>query len=131
MSVISAEQFINRSCQEVEIHGFQEGETITVLLKRTSLMSLASSGKIPNPLMSKVVQLFNGKDAAGNPQSASDMALKEMGDVGKIMDILCEACMVSPRYEEIKEYMTDDQRSDIFGWSQTGVVDLAPTDPQP
>lgn len=126
MSVISAEKFINKSCKEVEIPGFEKGETITVLLRRTSLMTLAASGKIPNGLMDKVTQLFSGKTPTGN--EAGEVALKEMDQIGKIMDIFCGACMVEPKYEEVKDFMTDDQKNAIFGWSQTGIVDLGPTD---
>lgn len=131
MAALNAEQFIQRGCIEIEIPGFVPGELLTILVRRASLTSLASSGKIPNVLMSKVMTLFEGKDEAGNKVGVGELATKEMDNVGKIMDIMCEACMIQPKYSEVRDYMTDDQKSVIFGWSQSGVTDLSPTDNEP
>ena len=125
MSPVSAEQFISQACSVEEIPGFKPGTTIQVMLKPVSLTTLAASGKIPNPLMAKVMELFN---ESGKQGSTENVLTKEMDSLGKIMDVMCGACMLQPAYNEVKDYMTDEQKMAIFGWSQTGVMDLGPTD---
>jgi hypothetical protein len=84
-------------------------------LKRASLLGLASKGKIPNQLMNIAQQLFT---QSINPSKTS---LKDITDV---VDIVVQECLVEPSFEEIKDYLTDEQRYAIFSYSQQGLKGL-------
>ena len=66
MAVTTLEQLKNYAGgSEVELPGFIAGEPLIVKLRRPSLMEMAQSGKIPNPLLSAVSELFQtGTSAA-------------------------------------------------------------------
>lgn len=98
---------------EVEITGWEEGVPFVCKLKRVSLFGLVSEGAIPNPLLTPVMALFDGKK-----EDVKNISAKEMAD---IMEIFCKHTLVEPKYEEVREYLTDIQRSEIFNYSQGGL----------
>ncbi len=107
---------------EVELSGFVDGENITVKLRRPSILGMAQSGKIPNPLLSAAAGLF--KD--GVSKSVQDGgSLKTTGDL--LMCIARDA-LVSPTMEQLEDAgiaLTDIQLVEIYNWTQTGVDAVA------
>lgn len=101
---------------EVEIDGWEPEVPFVCKLKRVSMMHLVSKGKIPNPLMPAVIALFNGKKDEVNKVDA-----KQMSD---IIDLFCKATLVEPTYEEVEEFLTDSQRTQIFNYAQGGLKRL-------
>lgn len=93
------------------------GETISVQLRRPSLMLLAAEGKIPNSLLAAVEELFEKGDK-------NTVSFKERAEIFRIVAI---ASLVSPSWEELQSAgvnLTDLQLLYIYNFSQTGVDTL-------
>lgn len=96
--------------------------TITVRLRRPSLLDMVKKGKIPNDLLEEANGLF-AKGAQGMALSNvhnSDM-MKNLCD---ILDVICEAAFVEPTYNDIKSagiVLTDEQLLAVFNYTQNGV----------
>lgn len=103
--------------KEIELPGFAAEETISVRLRRPSLMLLAAEGKIPNSLLASVEELFEKGDKNTVP-------FKERGEIFRIVAM---ASLVSPSWEELQSAgvnLTDLQLLYIYNFSQTGVDTL-------
>lgn len=112
--------------KKVKLVGWDE-EPFEVVLRRPSLLGLASKGAIPNPLMSTAKGLF----------------LKGMGTEGDlkaicgVMEIVAKEALVSPTWKELQEAgveLTDMQLIEILGYAQKGAQALSsfrnePTNP--
>lgn len=109
--------------QLVELPPFAEGQEFCARLRRPSMMVLIRSGKIPNSLLGKAEQLFNGGAAA---YEGGENPISEVLD---ILDIICDAMFLQPTFKEIKATgitLTDDQYTFLFNYAQTGVKALEP-----
>lgn len=96
----------------LEIPQSNNVDTFTIKVQSPKIMDVMQRGDIPNHLMSIAVQLVsNGAITrdADDPASTAK-ALRNL------MDVYCYSCMVDPRYEDVKEYMTDDQKAMVFNW---------------
>ena len=105
----------------IELPPFAEGQPLTARVRRPSLMVLAKSGKIPNPLLGTANALFNNPKALDIDE---DQLIIEMAS---IMDIVAEASLIEPSLEEIKAAgldLTDQQYVTLFNYSQKGVQAL-------
>ncbi len=105
---------------EVELPGFKDGETITVCLRRPSLLSLAESGKIPNPLLAAASELF----CSGIKEDGKS-SIKELGE---LFQIIAKASLVSPSYDEFAGAgvpLTDSQLLYIYNYVRNGVDSLS------
>lgn len=115
---MKSQDFISKAIKTIKISGFEEGEEIEVKVKKPSLMHLISYGKIPNPLMPTVIKIFEGKLTK---QEAEKMAhIDEL----KLIDIFVSGTLIEPAYEEVKEYLTDEQRNEIFTFAIGGLKAL-------
>lgn len=88
---------------------------LSVILKRPSILTLAMAGKIPNPLLAAATKLF---DFAPKSESVS---IKE---IGQVLHIIAEAALISPKYEEIKDNLTDEQLMEIYHYAKEGADGL-------
>ena len=105
----------------VRLPDFAENQPLVVMLRRPSLLVLMKSGKIPNSLLNTASELFEGKSkaTAADPESISKMF--------DVMNIIAEASLVSPTFEEITNagiQLTDEQLIAIFNYSQRGIQGL-------
>lgn len=125
MAITSFEQFKQKAFKEVDLPGFEEGEVVTVRLRKVSILSLASSGKIPNSLMGVVNQLF-GKAGKASEEEVSQTSMEHLSEMSKLLNIIAESALVEPTYSEIGEYLTDEQKNAIFEFSQSGVKQVTP-----
>lgn len=130
--ITSIEKFKASSIREVEIPGAFEGEVFTVAIKPASMLSLISSGKIPNTLMNTAKDLFTGKQV--DTVEDAEKLISEQGldfdsivTMSKLMDAVCDAVMYEPKFKEVEEYLTDEQKQAIFDYSQVGVKSLTPS----
>lgn len=108
--------------QVVRLPDFSEGQPFVARVRRPSLLVLAKSGKIPNSLLNTANELFS-KGGNGLDSDNSNM----LKDVSDVMEIICEAALVEPTYEQIKEKgmeLTDEQKMALFSYSQQGVKAL-------
>ena len=101
---------------EVEISGWESDVPFVCKLKPVSLFGMINEGKIPNPLLTPVMALFDGKK-----DKIDKITAKEMTD---IIDLFCRQTLVEPNYEEVKEFLTDVQRTEIFNYAQGGLKQL-------
>lgn len=102
---------------EIELPGFAAEETISVRLRRPSLMLLAAEGKIPNTLLASVEDLFEKGDK-------NTVSFKERAEIFRIVAM---TSLVSPSWEELQNAgvnLTDLQLLYIYNFSQTGVDTL-------
>ncbi len=105
--------------QLVELPGFGDGKPWYAKLRRVSLLGLAKAGKIPNPLMATVTELYQ----TGVCKS-SDLAL-----AADVMLMMAGEALVQPTMEELEASsvpLTDEQLTAIYLYAQRGVDALRP-----
>ena len=129
-NIISVEEFKNRAFNVIPIPGFKKGgEPIFVQIRATGVMSLIANGRIPNTLLGKVTELFGvgekvEKDNAtvsGITDEQKQAALAKLSktetgiaDMAELLQVFASASLIQPKYEDIKDYMTDEQLMAIF-----------------
>ena len=87
-------------------------------LKRPSLLAMAASGRIPNPLMKTARKIF---------YSGISSADGDFAEESKILLTIARAAMVSPTFDELAAAgieLTDEQLIAIFQFTQTGAKAL-------
>lgn len=127
MAITSVEQFKAKAFKEVEIPGFEENETVTVRLRKVSILGLASSGKIPNSLMGTVNKLFGEGKKSADKEKVAQTSMENLGEMAKLLDLIAQNALVEPKFSEIGELLTDDQKNAIFEYSQAGVKAVTPS----
>lgn len=106
----------------VELPPFGPDQPFIARLRRPSMMGLARSGKIPNQLLDAANRMFFGDK--GRAVKYDQEALTQTFEV---IDVLCEAAFVEPKYSELKQVgveLSDDQYMFIFNFIQQGVKAL-------
>jgi hypothetical protein len=104
----------------VELPPFAEGQPFVARLRRPSMLALMKNGQIPNSLISKAQQLFDGDSKSLEGDGA-------MSEVMGVLDVMAEATFLQPTYKEIKDAgieLTDEQLMFVFNYSQQGVKAL-------
>ena len=104
---------MNENC--INISSFDGRGTMSVIVKRPSILTLATLGKIPNPLLSAAAKLFEFAPKSETP------SIKE---IGEILHIVAEASLVTPTYEELKDQLTDNQLMEIYHYAKGGADGL-------
>ena len=99
----------------IDLPGFDENTPFNARVKRPSLMELCQKEIIPNSLLAEAQQLFEGDLQKGN-------LLK----YNEVMRKVCEVALVEPKYESVKDILTDEQIVTIFDYTQKGVVAILP-----
>lgn len=123
--VTSIEELRNQCQPLVDIVGYEPGQFVTFRLRRVSLMDMCKAGKIPNALLQKATELFSAKSNKDEVDVSSILSrVGDLGSVSDIIDIMCDAAMVEPKFQDVKEYLTDNQKTEIFQWTQGGIKSL-------
>lgn len=108
----------------VKLPDFAEGQEFYARLKRPSLLTMIKEGRIPNTLMNSANDLF----VAGTSTMVENVDNEDkMKEIFEVIDVLCEATFVAPKYSEMKEAgitLTDEQYMFIFAYTQEGVKAL-------
>lgn len=107
--------------QIVQLPSFADGQPLIVRMKRPSLMILAKSGKIPNKLLKTATEMFNGESDADNED------LDALSKTLELLEIICEASLVEPKYKDFKSVgidLSDEQLIAIFNYTQRGIEAL-------
>ncbi len=100
----------------LEIPGFDGRQRITIKVQRPRILAMATQGKIPNRLMTVATRVMGGGDKKKEPT---------IKDIAQTVELYCRACMVEPKFDEVKHIITDDQMSAIFEWATSEVDELA------
>ncbi|WP_343248775.1 hypothetical protein [Diplocloster hominis] len=106
---------------EVELPGFLSEEPLIVKLRRPSLLHLAESGGIPNPLLATAAELFK------NGTSGVMKDNESLIEMAKVMRCIAKAALVEPTYQEFEDAkinLTDTQLMYIYNYVQTGIDSL-------
>ena len=98
----------------VELPAFESGEPFVARLKRLSLLELCKSDVLPNQLLGAVQEIYEGKQRS------------DLKKYAQVLDVICEQVLVEPKWEDIKDIITDTQKVAIFTYSQHGVAGLLP-----
>lgn len=105
--------------QEVVISGW-DGGTVTVRLRRPSLVEMVVNDYIPNPLLSTVTKLFQA-----NPQE-----LEKVGETEQAQALHCIAAraLVEPSMAQLQEAgvsLTDEQYMQVYAYVIGGTAALS------
>lgn len=100
------------------------GDGLVVEVQNPSLLRLVQSGKIPNPLLPVVSKLLN-RQAVDLPKDENLRMREELKMNADVIEIYVMASLVSPTYEEIKDYLTDEHKLEIVAQAKVGVAEIA------
>ena len=115
---ISAEEFIGKATQIIDIRGWEPGETIPVKVRRVSMTSLITSGQIPNTLLQHAY-----KDADEFKQGVKSNP-KAFAEAITMVEAVAKAVLLEPKWAEIGDLLTDEQKIDLFNYAQGGLEAL-------
>lgn len=124
MAISTVQDFINKAHKVVELPGYEPGDSLHIKIKTVSLLGLASTGKIPNALMGTVNKLFNSASPA---KGKATPAIDNVIELTQLMSLIAKHSLVEPTYEEVGEYLTDDQLGVIFDAAMSGVKEVTPS----
>ena len=86
------------------------------------------SGKLPNNLLATVQELFNeGPDI--KPNDVFAQGADKVKEVLGLLDLVCEQSLVEPKFEEIKDVITDAQKMQIMTEAQGNAKAATPAIP--
>lgn len=126
--VITLEEIKRQAEPVVNIPNFDNTGTIGVRLRKPQLLRLAQQGKIPNHLLKIAATMVSGEGYPDIDKKKEEERLKIMDQT---IELYCRVCLVQPTYEELKNYLTDEQRGFIFDWAIGEVESLEPFRAEP
>lgn len=97
----------------IELPAFDSKIPFHAKVRRPSLLKLCEAGIVPNSLLGIVRELYEGQ-------------IK--GDIPKyyeLLKIVAEQALVEPKFEDVKDIITDEQLGTIFDYVQQGVAALS------
>lgn len=115
---ITADEFLGKATQVIDIHGWEPGETVPVKVRRVSMTSLIASGQIPNTLLRHAYR--DAEEFAQDAKADTNTAAQAMA----MVDAVAKAVLLEPRWDEVGEFLTDEQKMDLFNYAQGGLAAL-------
>lgn len=112
--IIKIEDLKKLATPVVNIPNFDNTGTIAVRLQKPKLLRMAQQGTIPNHLIKVAATMVSGQ---GYPDIEKQTDQKRLEIMDQTIELYCRACMVEPTYEEMEDYLTDEQRGFIFDWA--------------
>lgn len=107
----------------VEFPPFPSGLPFVARIWRPSIARLMMAGKIPNPL------LTTAEKALGVPE-AEERKDQEAGDAvrqfGEFLDLLAGEAFLEPKWEEVRDYLSDEQLAAVQRYLLRGPEALRP-----
>lgn len=110
--------------QEVDLPGFGDGRPWRVKLRRLSLLGMARAGRIPNPLMGAVAELYQ----TGTMKTAA------LDKAAEVMLFIAGEALAEPTLKQLEDsgaMLTDEQLLAIYLYAQRGVAALKPFRQEP
>lgn len=104
----------------ITIPAFDGIEELEIEVRRPNLVTMLSKGDIPNPLLGAAHKAVAGMNFSRVPEKAEDEAMSFVD----ITNLYCSTCMINPKFEEVEEYLTDDQRLAITTWAMSDIKTL-------
>ncbi len=115
LKITSVEEVKRAATPVVELPPFDNGTPFNARLRKANLFSLMIGGKIPNDLLSVASKAM---DKGMDPASFEEMELPELG---KLLEVMCAAVLVEPKWEDVKDYLTEEQVNAIMIYGTSGV----------
>lgn len=118
-------------CGEViALPPFLPGTEFNARVKRLPMAVLVKAGKIPNPLLHKIYDLFSDEDFVerlenGSLEKGDETSLKEFNE---FVDLVVKEALIEPSVAELQNVgieLTDKQKTEIFNYIQGGVNALS------
>lgn len=120
--IITVEEFRKQAYPILKIPNFEGTGHINIRVQRPKIMRMAIDGQIPNHLMDIAMDVLLGER---NKKKANKRDDKDyIKELDRVMHLYCRACMVQPKYEDVKDYITEEQVITIFQWGIGEVSDL-------
>lgn len=123
MAITSVSELKNKAVIELTLPGYTVGDDITVGVRRPSIMDLAATGKIPNPLMAAASKLFKDGALDTITTKLKDDG-KDMKEFAEVLHCVAKAALVQPTYDQLEEAgipLTDVQLMMIYDFVLDGV----------
>ena len=98
----------------IELPPFDENTPFTARLKRPALLTLCKVGTIPNTLLATAQKIFEGEKSG------------DIKNFSEVLHLVAKSAIIEPKYDEVKDILTDEQLTAIFNYTQTGVLGLLP-----
>ena len=117
---ITAEEFLGKATQIIDIHGWEPGETVSVKVRRVSMTSLIASGQVPNTLLKHA---YEDSDEFVEAVKKDE---QKRTDAMAMVDAVAKAVLLEPSWGEVGEFLTDEQKIDLFSYAQGGLTALEP-----
>lgn len=100
MQITSLEELKQIAEGEVlEFPGFTDDKPFVARIRRYSLMGLATSGKIPNPLIVHAQRIFDNADKL--MKGEKELTAKERNEITALEAVLLHESLVEPTYQQI------------------------------
>ena len=115
---ITAEEFLGKATQIIDIHGWEPGETIPVKVRRVSMTSLIASGQVPNTLLRHAYS--DADEFVAVARDDTDTTAQAVA----MIDAVAKAVLLEPSWNEVGEFLTDEQKIDLFNYAQGGLASL-------
>ena len=120
MAVTNLEEILQAAgAKEIELPGWEDGETVVFKLRRPGLLGMMCDGSIPNPLLPMVEKLFMGQQEAEQAGLARN---------AQVIRAIARAALVEPSAAALDEAgveLNDKQYMEIFGYVMQGVNGLS------
>ena len=104
----------------ITIPAFNGIDELEIEVKRPNLTKMIENNEIPNPLMGAAYAATTGMIITKKKENVEEEA-KTFID---LTNLYCSVCMVEPTFDEVKEYLTDDQKVAITTWAMSDVKTL-------
>lgn len=117
----------------IELPPFGPGQPFFAMVKRPSIMQLASENEIPNPLLETANRIFIFDDPAAKEENVKDKEL--MNKTMELLKVFAKVMLLEPTYDDIKMAgldLTDEQLLTLYNYAQIGVnaLDSFRTEPE-
>ena len=76
--------------------------------------------------MGTVNKLFGEGQKGATAEEVASKSVENLAEMAKLLDLIAENALVEPKYSEVGEFLTDDQKNAIFEYSQSGVKKVEP-----
>lgn len=105
----------------VELGHFDNGVPFVARVKKPNLLALVAHGKIPNPLMSAAMSLFNGNEKEIDKLTKDP---KSLANLYGLMEVLAKECLIEPSFDDLQEAgieLSQDQLLSVVMFAQGGI----------
>ena len=101
----------------VEFPPFPSGLPFVARVWRPSIARLMMAGKIPNPLLTTAEKALGVAEAEGRKEQEAGDAVRQFGE---FLDLLAGEAFLEPKWEEVRDYLSDEQLAAVQRYLMRG-----------